>query len=401
MDFKTKTQEELSAMSVEELVKYHEDFEASKEAEIKSLIESKADAKAIESLKSELFVELQNQTKALNQALATIAKSQVEKGNLPADSIKQAIDNAKEDIKSYMEGKSSHFSFSVKVDPMTFGNSVTSGTIIAPYYVPGVNEIRTRAPFLRQLINNVPVGYNQTIYWVEEDTAVGGAGTTTEGTAKSDVEYNFKDASDTLAKATIFATISEEMLAEPFLSNFVKNKMIKNLDIYIDGLILASISTGSTAWSGGTLSGTIPSANIYDVISTSVAQAQGQNFQPTEVWLNPAQGAEIKTTKNNDGDYVVAPFASSDGTRIDGLVVRYNNGITADEMYVLDPMLVDCFIAEEIKFETAYNADDFKKNMRSLRAEAKLKAVVQGNNKLGIIKSTISTAKADLEKVVA
>lgn len=400
MEFKTKSQEELAAMSAEELVTYHKEYTDAKNEEIKQLIESKADATAIETFKKEMFEALQEQTKNLNQALATMVKGQVEKGVIAHDNVKSAIAQAKEQIDNYLAGKSSNFTFAVKVDAMTFANS-TTGAVVAPYYVGGVNEIKTRNPFLRSLINNIVVGYNQVIYWIEQNATVGGAGTTTEGSAKSDVEYNFEAKNATLAKATIFANISKEMLAEPFLSNFVKNKMLKDLDIYVDGLILADISTGSTTFAGGALDGTIPNANIYDVIAASVAQANASNFQPTHVLINPAKLAEIKTTKNADGDYVVAPFATPDGTRIDGLVVITNNGVTADEMYVLDPMLVDCFVAEEIMFEMAYNGTDFKQNMKSLLAETKLKTVVQGNNKLGIIKSTISTAKAGLELVVA
>lgn len=398
--FKSLTVDELKDLDVEDLVKYHEAFQEAKEAEVKSLIEAKADATAIEALKSEIFVELQNQTKELNRALATIAKSQAEKGIIAHDNVKDAISQAKEQIDSYLNGKSSNFTFAVKVDPMTFANS-TTGAVIAPYYVPGVNEIRTRNPFIRSLVNTILVGYNQTIYWIEQNATVGGAGTTAEGVAKSDVEYNMEAKSATLVKATIFGTISKEMLSEPFISNFVKNKMMKDLDIYVDGLILADISTGSTAFAAGTLAGTIPSANIYDVIAASVAQANASQFNPTQVWLNPAQLAEIKTTKDLDGGYVVAPFASPNGTMIDGLTVITNTGVTAGEMYVLDPKLVDCFVAEEIIFEMGYNGTDFKQNNKSLLAETKLKTVVQGNNVLGIIKSTIATATAELEKVVA
>lgn len=400
MDFKIKTNEELAAMSAEELVTYHKEYTDAKNEEMKQLIESKADATAIEAFKKEMFEALQEQTKNLNQALATMVKGQVKKGVIAHDNVKEAIAQAKEQISDYLEGKSDNFKLTLKVDPMLFSNA-TTGTVIAPYYVQGINEIRTRKPFIRERVNNVPVGYNQTLVWLEEVAQVGGAGTTAEGDAKSQVQYKLEAKTGSLEKNTIFGTVSDEMLAEPFLSNFIKNKMLKDLDVYIDGKILTVLASNNTSFSAGSAAGTVKGASITDVIVYANTQAVEENFMPTEVWCHPRTVSKMKTTKNTDGDYVVAPFLTPDGKSIDDLLIVTNPGISEDVLYVLDPMLIDNFVAEEIRFEMGYNGTDFKENKKSLRAEGKSKAVVQGNNKKGIIYvADVDTAAAELELVI-
>jgi HK97 family phage major capsid protein len=398
--FKALSTEELKALEPEELVKYHEAFVESKNLELQSKIDAKADSADIKSFKKEMFAALQEQTKALNEALSTVIKGQIDKNEVNQDRFKQAVSEAKQSIADYLSKKNDNFSITVKVDPMTFGNS-TTGQVIAPFYVNAINEIRLRKPFLKELVNNIQVGFNQAIYWIEEVAQVGGADTTAEGVAANDVEYNLETKTGSLEKTTVFGTISEEMLAEPFLSNFIESKMFKDIDIKLDSKIIAVLAANNTPFSAGDDAGTIEGASVLDAIVFGVTQAVENEHMPTTLLCHPRTVARFKTVKDKEGRYVVAPFMTPDGTRVDDLAIRTSTGVAKGFMYILDPMLVDNFIASEIRFDKGLNGTDFKEGKESMRGMAKSKAVVQGNNKAGIIYVDIAAAIAELELVVA
>lgn len=394
--FKALSDEQLKELSAEDLVKYHQDFLEAKNAELESKIEAKADVNDLASFKKEILDAMLEQSKALNSAIERQVLSST-KGETNDDCVKAAIKEAKESINDYLQGKRDNFKLTVKAD-MTISGS-TTGTIIAPFFKTGVSLIRRRSTLFLNLINRIPVGLNQIIYWNQEVATVGAPAVTAEGVAKPQVEYKLEAKNSTLQKIAAFGTISKEMLAEPFLNNFIQKRMLVDLELKIDDTIIAYIiASGSTAFSAGSSAGTIEHANIYDAIEAAAVQCQENHFQPNYVMGHPRTLAKIKQEKNKDGDYVIAPFASQDGTMIDGLKVVANAGIAEGKLFVLDSALIDLYVGEEINFEMGYNGTDFKENKKSLVGEAFVKTVVDGNNKKGIIYMDVETAIEALYK---
>lgn len=405
MDFKTKTQEELAGMKAEELAQYHQDFIAHKNAELTAKVEGKADTSVIEGLKAEIFSSLQDLTKQLNQALESQIKSNHNKSisyTSLAGSVEQMIDGVKNELMAVGNGtKTGSVMAGLKTAvAMTFAASanVTAAPITVPYVVPGVNEIRKRNPFMLSLVNADTTDSN-IIYWVEEVAQVGGAGTTDEGVAKSQVQYKWAGKTASPLKKTIYAEVSKEMLMYPkFVANFVRTKMLADLNREIDAYITATIISNSTAFAAGTLANTVVNPNLYDVIAAAINQAELSEFMPNVVCLNPTDLTKLKLVKDKNEQYVIAPFAAVDGTTIDGLRVITNTGIDAGKCLVLDTNLVNVWFSENVTFEMGLNGNNFKENMKALLAEAQLLTVVPGNNKLGIIYSTIATAITSLKK---
>ena len=395
--FKALSTEELKALDPEQLIKYHEAFIEAKNAEMEAKINAKADQTDINQFKKEIFEALAEQTKALNQSLERQITN-TKGADLSEDCVKQAIKDAKESISDYLAGKQSNFKITVKAaEDITFGSS-TTGTVIAPFFKTGISRIRKRSTLLLNLVNRIPVGLNQIIYWNEEVAGEGTPAVTAEGVAKPQVQPKYRSQSATLQKIAAFATMSKEIMAEPLLMNAINNRILVDLELAIDAIIIADVITASTAFSAGSSAGTVEHANIYDVIVAANAQLSENFFEANYCMVHPRTIQAIKKEKNKDGDYVVAPFVTNNGTTIDGLILVENAGISEGKMLIMDSSLVDLYVGEEINFEMGYNGEDFKENKKSLVGEAFVKTVVDGNNKKGIIYIDIETAIEALYK---
>lgn len=405
--FKELSKEELENLPVEDLAKYHAAYIEYKNSILEGLIKTKSEdnAKQIKELKDDMFNALQNLTKQLNQALETQVKNNQRK-DVSIASLKTTVDemmnSVKDDLSAIAVGtKSGSVVGSIKsAVAMTFASSSTN-IVVAPYMIPGVNDIRKRNPFMLSLVNAETTDTNL-IYWVEEVAQEGGAGTTTEGNAKSQVQYKFIGRTQEMEKETIYAEVSKEFLKYPkFMNNFIRTKMLVDLNNQIDAKITAAIIAKSTAFAAGDLALTVSDPNLNDVIIAATNQAEINHFYPSYVCLHPTDSAKLKLVKDKNNQYVIAPFATADGTIIDGLRVITNTGITAGKCLVFDPSLVTVWVGENVTFEMGLNGDNFKENMKALLAEAEMLTIVGANNKLGIIYADIADAITALTKVVA
>ena len=139
-------------------------------------------------------------------------------------------------------------------------------------------------------------------------------------------------------------------------------------------------------------------ANIYDVIMAVATQVRLANFkgQLTAV-LNTVWEAKMKGIKNADGDYVIAPFVSPDGTKVGSVNVVFNNKFLDTHILVGDLKKFNLVMAEDVTYDEGYENDDFSKNLVSKKLEAFMGTYIKQGDAGSIVYDAIADILTDIE----
>lgn len=130
--------------------------------------------------------------------------------------------------------------------------------------------------------------------------------------------------------------------------------------------------------------------NLYDLIANlrvyvankSDASGAQSKYMPNVVFMNPADVLRYKLAKASDGHYLLPPFVSADGTRIDGCLVIESPRVTSNTCMVGDASYGTIYQSEDVIIEMGLVNDQFLKNQWTIRAEQEL-CFLQRNADLG------------------
>jgi hypothetical protein len=105
----------------------------------------------------------------------------------------------------------------------------------------------------------------------------------------------------------------------------------------------------------------------------------------------------MKLVKDADGQYVLPPFSTTNGTFVDNLRVVPNKKIARGYALIGDLSKVNTFMVENLMIDIGLDQDDFTKNRRTVLAEIELGQFVSGNeitalcyDQLAVVKEAIS-----------
>jgi len=139
-------------------------------------------------------------------------------------------------------------------------------------------------------------------------------------------------------------------------------------------------------------------ANIFDVIMAVATQVRLANFkgQLTAV-LNTVWEAKMKGIKNSQGDYIVPPFVSPDGTMVGSVKVVFNNKFPDTHILVGDLKKFNLVMAEDVTYDEGYENDDFSKNLVSKKLEAFMGTYIKAGDAGSIVYDAIADILTDIE----
>lgn len=264
-----------------------------------------------------------------------------------------------------------------------------------------------RNPFIEELVRVGVISSNLDA-WIETTGKEGAPLPVAELAALPQSDYDFVRNTAEVKKVGVYSKYSAEMAEDlPNLVTEIKNFLVTDLREKIDSQILSGDGTTvnlkgileyATAWAAGDFAGAIDEANEYDVIETAVAQVVTALHTPNAVVLHPTDASKMHLKKGTDGHYVMPPFIAADGTRISGLRVVQNTGISAGDFLVGD------FTKSVVKYKrgltlemTNTDQDDFIKDRFTVKATARLVHRVRTNDTGAFVTGTFSTAMTALE----
>jgi HK97 family phage major capsid protein len=365
----------------------------------------------VESLKTDLegFKTLEVKNQEIEKAIArmegrleAMAEKAVEPRFVPksvADAIVNAYVSNIEAIKDTAE-KGGMLSLDVK---STTINADYIGDVALSTLEPGVDNIARPVIKVRNVVNTGTTSSKYVVYISQ--TANTSASWVTEGATKPTSNPSYKEVSVEVKKVASTVKVSKEMLADlAFVRSEINADLMAGLDqAFEDALIngaggtsLNGLLTFAQPFAAGTFAGTIPAANVSDVIRVAKAQIQGANFEPTHVLLHPEDAAKIELTKATDGGYTYPAFWDRN-MMLAGLIVVTSTNIAPDTFLVGDMSKSNVRIRENMNLQVGYVNDDFQRNMVTILAEMRAAHYVKANQVDAFVTGDFTTAIAALD----
>lgn len=331
---------------------------------------------------------------ALNEALKTI---QASVGNLeqhvaqmPLNAAKDVIQSvgqqfvsaeAMKDIRASLEGGKR---ISVPVNAALTTVDVP-GQIVAPQRLPGIDQTPKQRLFIRDLIAPGRTQSN-TIYYVKQTGFTNKAAVVPENTAKpySDIEFS-EETTPVRTIAHMFKASKQILDDFAQLQSTVDAEMRYGLKYVEEQEILFGDGTGAH------LKGIIPQATAFnaafaveketgiDVLRLAMLQAQLARFPASGHVLHFTDWARIELSKDELGRYILANPAQLTTPTLWGLPV-----VATEAAQFLGKFLTGAFNSGAQLFDredanvviSSENADDFEKNMISIRCEERVALAV-------------------------
>ena len=138
-------------------------------------------------------------------------------------------------------------------------------------------------------------------------------------------------------------------------------------------------------------------ANLYDLIASlrvsimnggASGTGKQSKYMPNIVVMNPVDILKYKLAKAVDGHYLLPPFISADGTRIDSVLVVESAMVTAGTLLMGDFSYGEVHQCEDVTIEMGLVNDQFLKNQWTIRAEQELFLLIRNVDREAFLKVT-------------
>lgn len=269
-----------------------------------------------------------------------------------------------------------------------------------------VSKLRSR---LMTYLSNVSVGRirGNRAMWIEELDEQGTPVMIAEAATKTKISVRYEERERKSSKIGVHAKVTTEFLRNlPQLVSYVQNNLIKRVDIATeDGLLngdgtlpnLKGIITYATAFTGGSLNGTLTDPTTSDVFRAIALQVQEAYGMASAVFVSPGVLASLDVQKDTNGAYLLPPFRSADGLMVAGMQLIPTSGLPSGTDFVGgDLSVVNVAFAAPMTVQVDMSGDDFINNMRTVLVEQELVQWVSANDTQVLVKGDVATAITEL-----
>lgn len=301
--------------------------------------------------------------------------------------------------------------FEIKADTVT---GALTGTQQRSVIDLTVDKPAYRMPFMRQLVPNMPT-QKQIIKWVERTAHTNGAGGVAENAASGASDSAWENKSREVVKRGVHFKYTNESFEDiNELVNDLRQDCVTEMELDIDNQMLKGDGTGTnfygiigdaTAFNATTagVNDKVKKASLTDLIKAMALQAFKANRRPDTALVNPTDFTLMELEKDANGNYILPPFRSADGTLISGVRIIQNNNVTANTCLVFDSMLPKLYVRRDMQIQVwDQNEDDAINDRKTVTLWFRGQMRVRENEKAGIIyASDITAALAAMDPDVA
>ena len=418
MDFKeylvSKKVEDISTLDAEAQAGLYNDFNEASKVAIDEAIELKASKEDVDTMKAELsesmnkqFIALQTVLKEQGTYLKKIAKTDAIK-EVPLN--KLLADN--KDALAKLKG-SSNSADNVKMTLKAVGDMSiagnTTGQIPQADRNPVIGDTKSRTIKLMDLVTIGSIGSNLK-EWLFLSNEEGSAGATGEGLIKNQIDFEIIVGSQKVEKITAYITITDEMLDDvEQIRTLINNKLTVELNKALEqgcfngsgvSPILNGIDTVATTFAAGVFANLVDNANEIDVLQVASNQIEiADQDMATAILMHPSDVTSLLLTKMSSTDkrYVERLQMIAGTLSFDGIPVVKTTLVTQGEFLMGDFSKASVDFKQGVTIEVGYNADNFVKNYKTIRAEVRAVCYVENNDRTAFIKGDFSVAIAALE----
>lgn len=273
---------------------------------------------------------------------------------------------------------------------MNLKTNVTTASITSDnqgFNIPGFNAPAHRGLVFEQYFTRFALAgdHHGTVYYSDQTTTTRNAATRNEAAAAPESAIAWTRRSLAMEKILDSIPLTHEaMLDIDGLTAEVMMFIMNNMRIAIDTQmwsgndaapnwagIYATYATDFTqAIATGATVDTVDDANIYDLIetiSTYIANGKESKYDANVCFMNPRDVLKGHMVKDANGNYVVPPFVSRDGKMVGGTLIIPTAAVTANTLAIGDARHVRYYDVEGINLEFGLDADDFSKDLITLK----------------------------------
>ncbi|MGA8761369.1 MAG: phage major capsid protein, partial [Candidatus Sulfotelmatobacter sp.] len=386
------------------------EVKAVKDAQEKSARTVEAQATEIKTLQTQLAEAATREQKnqdALDALIKKADESAKEQKSDQPSMIRKALNDKEEELKNLANSQGSSVRFQVKaVGPISLANSFGSD-VIRGFREDGISSKPYNPRFILGLVSVMFGGPGSNpISWVNRIPKEGGPAWTLEMAQKPGIDVTYAAESMTAQFLAVYTVVTKQaLLSMPILeqeiNSLLTNEMLNKLEQdIISGTGVAPIIKGilpyATAFTAGSLAGTVLDANDFDVIRVAIGQVLKANYFPNAVLVSIDTATSMDLTKGNNGHYVLPPFTTAEGTVVKGVRVYASNFIPDDTFLVGDMTKYLFNFVEGLTIDVGYIDKQFIENMATIRAEIFGMGRVKQHEVLAFVKGTFTAAKAAL-----
>ncbi|MGM1131834.1 phage major capsid protein [Serratia marcescens] len=321
---------------------------------------------------------------ALGELEQHVAQMPLNRAAEVVQSVGQQVISA-EALKDFASGIQASQRLSIPVNATLISTDVP-GQIVAPQRLPGIDTAPKQRLFIRDLISPGTTG-SSTIFWVQQTGFTNKAAAVPENTQKPYSDIQFAEKITPVRTLAHMFKASKQILDDfSQLQSTIDVEMRYGLKYVEEQEILFGDGTGVH------LEGIMPLASKYkaafevamqngiDDLRLAMLQAQLARFPATGHVLHFIDWAKIELIKDTLGRYILANPAALTGPTLWGLPV-----VATESSAFLGKFLTGAFSAGAQLFDreeanvviSTENADDFEKNMISIRCEERVALAVK------------------------
>jgi HK97 family phage major capsid protein len=356
-----------------------------------------------------------DEIKSLNDALNDLNKEVkgMKKDEIESKSLEQALLDLKNDeafktmASDIVNKKSAGATLELKANVLT---TALTGDRQRSSMEVGVDKEAYRMPFMRQIIPNVPAT-EPVITWTERVTHTDGTGGVSEGAAAGSSDSTWEEKTRSVVTRGVNYKYSVKSFRNlPQLVEDLKQDVVREMELDVDNQILFGdglgnnffgIAADSTEFDIASVgkANKVKSANLADLIRCMVLQVTNKHRVPTHAVVSPNDFADLELHKDANGNYILPPFMSANGTMISSVVIVQNTNVTANTCYVIDRASARFYVEQDMQLQVwDQNEDDAIKRMKTVTLWFDGQVRVRENDKDGLVKcSNITTALANLD----
>lgn len=358
--------------------------------------------------------ELINSLKELGQDTPSRVKS-------VRDQLKDFHEQNKDKLKAFITGESKSFGTrmgnngqmeaGIQLQIRAAGNITVAGQSSPSAFVPGVEVVPGLVPlarvqpFLEDYANTSSTNKSR-IVWAEKFNPQGNAAFLLEGGVKPLISFEWKTNESYAKKVADKIKVSTEALDDvDFLAAEIETELKYQVDITVDGELLSGLgdaSQGATtlkglaSYAGGYVLTTVKTttANNFDALRAAIAQIVSLNFNPSHVFINPIDAANMDLVKDANGRPLSMEY------RQNGQIYRIqpieSNRIPIGKFLMGDMSRFKVRKYQDFALYYGWVNDDFEKNLVTVIGERRLHSYVAGNDTGAFIYDTFATVKTAL-----
>lgn len=329
---------------------------SSLKAEIKIVADraEQLDAKLAKAKESEAKHEVKSFGEQLSSAVAEVGGGNYEKG---VKEIELAL-------------KSANGSFSIPMNVKVVGDMTTSGSLTGDP-VRTYNSRQGLVPFqkvnMRDLIPTVQSATG-TFVTYRETGSEGSISTQTEGSGKSQIDYDLTEIVTVNNYIAGFARFSKQLMKNlPFLEGTLSRMLLRDFYKAENSAFFTTVSGAATG--SGTVAAT---TSDIEAIIELVANQLAANFNPSYALVNPKQMARLQKETFTNGYYAGAGTVSltPNGMNIAGMPVLPASWVTDNYILIIDQDYLERVEVESMNVVFSYeDGTNFTTNKVTARIE--------------------------------